>query len=322
MNNRIVKIALLLTTMVGFGSLFAQEYPVYNQYHFNYYLANPAVAGANDCHYFMLTHKQQWTGISDAPYTTTVSYQGRFKHNIGLGMYIYNDKNGYSKQQAGQLSFAYHIPMDAGNRYIKKSSHERQLSFAASIKLYDYSFDADEFKALKNEDPAIADLGSETAFNANFGAYYTSYGFFAGLTLTNLSRMKMPTYNDDMEPDMPLTGLLLVGNEFEIDRDESIEPSLMLKATSASEYAMDINAKYSRTLNDEHSYWIQLTYRQNFDDGAYQAINLMPMVGFQVKKWHFAYAYDIDLNRLVRYNYGTHELMLGYTFCYTSRFCR
>nr|MCR5297834.1 type IX secretion system membrane protein PorP/SprF [Paludibacteraceae bacterium] len=71
MKLQVIKRAVLtLAAVAGIAlAVQAQEYPVNNQYYFNYYLINPAVAGAAKCHYFMLTHKQQWMGIDDAPYT-------------------------------------------------------------------------------------------------------------------------------------------------------------------------------------------------------------------------------------------------------------
>lgn len=65
-----------------------------------------------------------------------------------------------------------------------------------------------------------------------------------------------------------------------------------------------------------------MTLRQNVDDGKYQALDLIPMGGFQYNKFHMGLAYDMTLNRLWRHNAGTLEVMLGYTLCHTSRFCR
>lgn len=306
-------------------SLKAQEYPIYNQYHFNYYLVNPAIAGANDCSYFMLTHKQQWVGIEDAPYTTSLSFQTRLKGNVGLGGYFFNDKNGYSTQQGAQLTAAYHIALSDGARYIKAVHRDRQLSFAVSAKYFNYGFDSELYKIItgSNADPAMQDLSSVMALNTNFGVYFTSYGFFTGFTATNLTKMKMPSYEEDLEPILPFNGFYLLGNEFKFNTDETLEPSLMYKFSARGEMALDLNCKYARNVpRDKFSYWLQLTFRQNIDKGKYQALNLMPMVGFQFNKFHMAYAYDLDMNRLIRYNYGSHEIMLGYTLCYTERFCR
>ncbi len=325
MKHRILylKFSLIFFFICSGFSLQAQEYPIYNQYHFNYYLVNPAVAGANDCSYFMLTHKQQWVGIEDAPYTSSFSFQSRLKGNIGVGGYVYNDKNGYSTQQGAQLTAAYHIPLSNGARYRKAVARDRQLSFAVSMKFYNYGFDSELYEIVTGNDPAVSDLGSVATINANFGVYYTSYGFFTGFSATNLVTTKMPSYDETTEPDLPFNGFFLLGNEFQVTEDETLEPSLMYKFSAQAEMALDLNLKYMRNVpKDKFSYWAQLTLRQNIDEGSYQTLSMMPMVGFQYNKFHMGYAFDLDLNRLVRYNYGTHEVMLGYTFCYTRRFCR
>ncbi|MBR4839419.1 MAG: PorP/SprF family type IX secretion system membrane protein, partial [Paludibacteraceae bacterium] len=111
----------------------AQDEIVYDQYHFNYYLVNPAVAGAERCSHLMLTGKFQWMGMDDAPMTQTLSFRTRVLKNVGLGAYVYNDRNGYSYRQGGQATFAYHIPLSENSGYFMKDrSIERQLSFGIS----------------------------------------------------------------------------------------------------------------------------------------------------------------------------------------------
>lgn len=325
---RLVKIAAVIAvlTLTSVFKAMSQEFPVYNQYYFNYYLVNPALAGVNDCHYFMLTHKQQWLGIDDAPYTTSLSYQGRLKYNIGIGAYVYNDKNGYSGQQAGEVTFAYHIPLSDGQRWKKAVSRDRQLSFGLSAKIYNYGIsDKDELQKLAENDEAMKDLDDVLAFNLNLGAYFESYGFFTGLSVTNLLGMKMPNYDGDMEPLIPFTGYFLLGNEFMINDFEGLEPSLMYMFDVNGDMTFDVNFKYthqSSKRGSDWSYWLQLTMRQNIDEGSYEALTIIPVAGLQYQKLHFGLAYGIDCNRLFRHNYGSLELMLGYTLCQTRRFCR
>ncbi|MBR5695662.1 MAG: type IX secretion system membrane protein PorP/SprF, partial [Paludibacteraceae bacterium] len=57
----------LLALFASSSRLFAQDDIVCDQYHFNYYLVNPAVAGAERCHHLMLTGKFQWMGVEDHP---------------------------------------------------------------------------------------------------------------------------------------------------------------------------------------------------------------------------------------------------------------
>lgn len=319
-------VALLATA--GFITATAQEFPVYNQYYFNYYLINPAVAGASNCHHFMLTHKQQWMGIDDAPHTTMFSYQGRWPRNVGLGAYVYHDVNGYSTQQAGQLTFAYHIPLTTGRRAMKAENSDRQLSFGISAKVFNYGYrNEDELKKESTyaNDVAMQNLDNLLNFNVNLGVYYVSYGFFAGLTGTNLLGTKMNETVGSVEPLIPPSIYGLVGYEWDVTKFDAVEPSAVVMYDTNGNSTIDANLKYTRTSSayrSDWSWWVAGTLRQNVDEGDYQGMTLIPMGGIQYHKFHCALAYGIDLTRLYRHNYGTLELMLGYTFCYTRRFCR
>lgn len=323
LNRWLKPMVLLFSLGVATGVSMAQENPIYNQYYFNYYLVNPALAGANDCHYFMLTHKQQWMGIKDAPMTTSFSYQGRLPHNVGLGVYFYNDMNGYSIHQAGQISVAYHIPLSDGYRYKKAVARDRQLSFAVSLKFFNYGFIADELKEVSAGDMAMQDLSSKFTINSNVGVYFTSYGFFTGLSMTNFLRTKMPAYSKDLEPNTAIAGYFNIGNAFTLSNLDVLEPSAMFKFDFDGHLGLDVSLRYDRDMprHKNFSWWCQATYRQNFD-GPYQGIDILPMVGFQFNKFHIAAAYDIPINKLFRHSAGSLELMLGYTLCYTKRFCR
>lgn len=314
--------------VAGAVTLQAQEFPVYNQYYFNYYLINPAVAGASNCHHFMLTHKQQWIGIDDAPHTTMLSYQGRWGQNVGLGAYVYHDVNGYSQQQAGQVTFAYHIPLTSGRGVTMKQDASRQLSFGVSAKLFNYGYRNES--ELKDQasfayDQAMQNLDNLLNLNLNVGVYYVSYGFFAGLTGTNLLGTKMDEVTGDVEPLIPPSVYGLLGYEWDVTPLDAVEPSTVVMYDTEGNSTIDLNFKYTRTsgkYKSDMSWWVAGTLRQNVDEGDYQGMSIIPMGGLQYQKFHCALAYGFDLTRLYRHNYGTLELMLGYTFCYTKRFCR
>ncbi|MBO4805471.1 MAG: PorP/SprF family type IX secretion system membrane protein, partial [Paludibacteraceae bacterium] len=134
----------------------AQDEIVYDQYHFNYYLVNPAVAGAERCSHLMLTGKFQWMGMDDAPMTQTLSFRTRVLKNVGLGAYVYNDRNGYSYRQGGQATFAYHIPLSENSGYFMKDrSIERQLSFGISAVANRYAFSSKLFTDENSSDPSL-----------------------------------------------------------------------------------------------------------------------------------------------------------------------
>ncbi|MBP5318502.1 MAG: PorP/SprF family type IX secretion system membrane protein [Paludibacteraceae bacterium] len=317
-------LVLAALALCGSASLFAQEELVYDQYHFNYYLVNPALAGAEACTHFMLTNKFQWVGMDDFPMTQVLTAKGRIS-NVGLGGYLYNDRNGYSNRIGGQFTFAYHIPLSKGRQYTKRKTYDRQLSFGVSFKFNYFYINSKLFDEDANAlaDPAFAeDYRNGWAPNANFGVYYKSYGAFVGLSMTNLIPMRATLYGSAEDP-APFTTFLFGGYTFDLQNNNTyLEPMLMLKMDAYLDIAMDLNVKFGQDVSKKWGYWVQASYRHSWDAGNIQAKTFMPMFGFRIQKFQIAYAFTLDLNSLITQSAGTHELMLGYTFCYQKHFCR
>jgi len=320
--NKIKKIIIAAIAVAGIATTVqAQEFPIYNQYHFHGYLMNPALAGAAECTHFMLTHKQQWIGIKDAPMTTILSFQMRTQKRLGIGAYLFNDKNGYSLQQGGQFSLAYHIPMSRGNRYSKQTSLDRQLSFGVSGKVYHYDHSNELAKEVQAKEGI--DIQSKNGFfpNANFGVFFQSYAFFTGLALTNLVPVKIDIYGDN-EPLRPFTAFYQIGYAFEAQRDLQLEPSMVFHIDANARRQLDISFRVLQHLDrDDVSWWAGVAVKQNFDS-AYKSLVLLPNFTLRLGKFRVGYAVNLDLNKLFSSNYGSHELMLGYSFCSTKQFCR
>lgn len=314
------KITLVLFTLVSLFSvqLSAQEKEIYDQYHFNYYLINPAVAGADKCTHLMLTTRNNWVGL-DGPSTQALSVRSRITDkNFGIGGYVYNDRQPDFSNMGAQLTFAYHIPMSQGRRYLKNVQLDRQLSFGVSFKVHQASYTSTGTQTL---DPADVSE-SEFAPNANFGMYYVSYGFFSGISFTNLIPYEK-TMTGLSEPIAPTTGFLFLGKSFDLANEMMIEPSVNFNFDVAGHKQIEGNLKFAQNNPvDNVAYWAQLSYRHNLDNGSGQALSLIPIVGARINKFQLAYAFNLNLSGLAPYNYGTHEVMLAYTFCVPKHFCR
>ncbi|MDR1739546.1 MAG: type IX secretion system membrane protein PorP/SprF [Bacteroidales bacterium] len=321
MNTKIKIIAFLLSLTSLAGSLSAQEYTIYNQYHFHNYLMNPASAGAAECTHFMLTHKQQWIGLKDAPNTQILSFQTRMrKGGLGLGAYLFNDKNGYSYQQGAQVTVAYHIPMSRGNRYTKSPTLDRQLSFGVSGKFYRYQIGQEVIDHANNEGENIQRRHGIYP-NANVGVFFQDYNFFAGLSVTNLIPIR-PDLFGESEPIPPLTGMLQLGYAFDTGRDSQLEPSVVYKMDINTRAQLDFGLRYIQHIDsNDLSWWAGIIAKQNLDS-RYKGLSLMPHFTVRIGKFRVGYALSLDLNRLISHSYATHELMLGYSLCSTKKFCR
>lgn len=307
---------LLLLLAVISVSIKAQEKVIYDQYHFNYYLINPAVAGADKCSHMMLTTKNNWVGL-EGPSTQALSFRTRLNtKNIGLGAIAFNDQTPNFSNIGAQVTFAYHIPMSDGSRYLRDVKLERQLSFGLSAKVNQVAY-----QSHGTTDPADVSF-SETVPNANLGVYYIDYGFFTGLSVSNVVPYEMVNFGLQEEP-APTTLFYFVGYGFDLQDQRKIEPSVNFNYDMHGRKQLELNLKYSS--NNEVSnvgFWSQLSYRHNMDDGAGKPLSLIPMVGLRLNKFQLAYAFNLTLNEIAKYNYGTHELMLAYSFCIPKEFCR
>ena len=304
----------------------AGEDIVVNQYHFNYYLVNPAVAGAERCRHLMLTGRFQWQGMEDRPMTQTLSFRTRILKNVGIGAYAYNDKNGNSYRQGGEVTFAYHIPLSENSHYMMKSqSIDRQLSFGLSAMLNHYNFDKDLHNKYGWQDPSLGNGGTDKGvyFNANAGVYFLWDNLFAGFAAKDLVPTEL-TELGQKEPKRPLTMFGFVGYDFDLVNEISIEPSVMFKFDTIQNRQLDFNLKYMQTLpdNKDFSYWLQFSYRHTLDEDNLEPLSLYALGGIRYKGFHLGLAYELGLTEIQRKNWGSFEVMLGYTWCVTKHFCR
>jgi type IX secretion system PorP/SprF family membrane protein len=129
---RLLKPALsLLAGIFIFISDYSMELPLYSQYMMNGFIFNSAMAGYDGYTSFSMITRQQWLGMQNAPQTVSISFQTRMlkrsyiiksrplrenkfiparSGRVGIGLNLFNDRNGYFSQSGFIMSYAYHIP--------------------------------------------------------------------------------------------------------------------------------------------------------------------------------------------------------------------
>ncbi len=311
----------------------AQEEIVYDQYYYNYYLVNPAVAGAERCTHFMWTGKLQWTGMpgekGDTPRTTTLSFRTRLRggmERLGIGAYVYLDKNGNSIRRGGQVSLGYHIPLSGGSTrgyMMKQRDIRRQLSFAIAGVVSNYGFSGELFQK-ESTDMVLANGDEDKGyyFNAAFGTYFLFDNFFAGVSIANL----IPVTLDELgasEPVRPINPFIFLGYDFQLGDGMQFEPGAMFKFDADGQRQLDFHLKFMQDVpGKDFGYWVELLYRHALDKGNAQPLSLRPMGGVRIKQFNIGYTYGLTLTGINRHNKGDHEVMLSYSFCKTQHFCR
>jgi type IX secretion system PorP/SprF family membrane protein len=305
-------LTIISFTFFGFA-LKAQQLPLYSQYMLNGFMINSAMAGHDGFSTFNLTTRQQWFGFSYAPRTFSItaqtrilsrSYQIRVKPRkrnaflparsgrTGLGISLYNDRNGYFGQTGITFSYAYHIPFP---------NAQLSLGVSGSIAQYKVNEAGIDFRLPESHITGI----SEPIYvpDANVGVFYTNNEFYAGFSVASLLQSVIKYGNEDLNMyKMKRHYYAMTGYKFTSERNMNIEPSVLIKTTENLLPQIDFSLKayyYEK-------YWFGLSYRTSNA--------LIFNVGLQKGKVYIGYAFDYGFTGFQQNTYGSHELNLSLKF--------
>jgi len=306
---------------------FSQEgIAVYSDYlSDNYYLIHPSMAGAANCDKIRLTARKQWFDQTDAPALQTLSYNGRVGERSGVGIILFNDKNGYHSQKGMKLTYAHHL------MFSRDEFDLNQLSFGVSADFFQSELDETEFLQSGDFDPIINGtiVQKDAYFNLDIGASYNYLDFYVHGTVKNAIETRRNIYTE-YESDNLRKYLLSAGYVFG-DRDKILwEPSILFQMVDKTkEKAIDINMKAYKSF-DFGKLWGALSYRRSFDGAEYLSGSgvssqklqyITPIIGVNFDKFMFAYTYSY-LSGPVNFDTGGfHQITLGIDlFCRKERY--
>jgi type IX secretion system PorP/SprF family membrane protein len=297
----------------------AQQLPLYSQYMMNSFLINPAVAGSDGMTSINLTAREQWLGFKNSPRTVAVSGQTRLlkvspmnrrnpmarrsglfsrNGNVGLGGYVFNDRNGLIDRTGMQGSYSYHLWMN-----------QNQLSFGLSLTAFQLKLD-ERNSVLHNDNDPLLNGSKNTLFvpDFNVGIYYSSPSYYVGVSSAQLLQSALKFGNDGYRDFRMLRHYYLIaGYGIFMDSGLTIEPSVMAQTTLEGRVQTDINTR----LYFRDDYWGGISYRTS---GAF-----IMMGGVKVDRFYFGYAFDYTLNSIRKHSFGSHEIMASVKFGDTTR---
>lgn len=309
-----------------FGSMMAQQVPMYSQYIMNGFLVNPSFAGVDGYTTVNLTVREQWVGVKGAPSTYAASFQTRILKDsyirkstfvrkksvgptkggkVGLGGYVFNDKNGIMRRTGIQGAYAYHISLG------QKGGYPHDLAFGLALTVYQYAINTDGLVYSYNDDPYLNSYDKSVFIpDINFGASFTSTNYYVGFSMTNMLRGSLLFANSYDNKRVELGNYFLTGGmKFRLSSDWVIEPSTFIKASDMllNSLQADLTARvfYKRDI------WAGLSWRTN------DAIIIL--TGLRYDKFYFAYAFDFALTDIRKQSWGTHEVTLAVKFGESAR---
>ncbi len=182
-----------------------------------------------------------------------------------------------------------------------------------------HSIDQTKFLAIENDPIASGTLQSFFAFNANAGMYYIHRNFFAGLSVANLFSTDNSITKSKIEPTNLRNYFFQFGYSFYLKTSVVLEPSALVKTTESFNKQVDTNLKLVFLTSAGYRIWFAASYRRNMDNSLGTSNSFMPIICFSGTRFSFAYAFDYSLTSIGRFASGSHEIMIGYTFCNLNR---
>jgi type IX secretion system PorP/SprF family membrane protein len=316
-NLKTVKIkALILLLIFACGSALGQQLPIYSQYLYNKFLINPAVAGSDGYTSVNLTAREQWIGYTGAPRTVSFSLQSRMMKKsyilkqtsvkrqvfrpksdgkVGLGGYIFSDKNGLIQRTGFQASYAYHM-------WLQKST---QLSMGLSLTGYHYKINEKEMNFEDPNEPWLNNSLRRGLFvpDITFGTYLLNAKYSLGFSADQLFQAAAKIGDLAYENFKMKRQYYLFGSyDFAKGRNVIIQPSFMMMMSEQFKPQADIGVTYIYDVD----FWAGLAYRTS---GA-----IIANIGVKYENIFIGYAFDFTLSEIQRATYGTHEITFALKF--------
>lgn len=299
------KIIVLFFILTSVSSSFGQELTIPAQTQYladNPFSLSPVFAGIGDNARIRVNGLAQWVGIKNAPINQSLVGDIRITDNDGVGLMVYNDKNGNTRQSGIKLAFAHHIILD----YVS----EQYLSFGISYNFNQFRVDFENFNAY---DPTITSDRYTRNNNFDLGILYRNKDFYFSLNASNILNKNIEEFAK-AEPSTLRNFQIYTGQKFRTSgSDFELEPSILYQYFQSDKRSTtDLNLKL-KWFNFDDYYWAGITARF-LNEQSFAPVTVGPMLGLRVKDFYFGYSYQINTNNLLPYNNGTHMITLGYDF--------
>ncbi|MCF6366142.1 MAG: type IX secretion system membrane protein PorP/SprF [Bacteroidales bacterium] len=295
-------IIIILFTIVGY-SAHAQQDAMFTHYMFNTIAVNPAYAGSRDALTITGLHRSQWVGFDGAPTTQTLTlHTPILNQNSGIGLSFINDKIGPTNTTSFYVDFSYRI----------KVSEKAKLAFGLKGGMNMMNHNLTDLSLTEQNDPAfINDVQSKLLPNFGFGMYYYTDKFYAGVSVPKLLENNFITNSTSGTTNLASEKrhyFLIAGSVFDLNEEIKFRPTAFMKVTNGAPIEGDITASF--IFNEK--FWLGAMFRTGDAVGLLAGVNITDQLALGYSfDWSYA-------NTTMKYNGGSHELMLRYDFIYKT----
>jgi len=287
------KILLILVVFFAGLEVLAQQDALFSQYMFNPLIVNPGYAGSREVLSTNIIHRSQWLGFEGAPSTQSVSIHAPLRKNkIAIGGLILNDRIGPVSTIGAFGVYNYKLKLLRG-----------KLSLGLKGGMYHFRFDTNAIDYQDVDDPLNNGILTSTIPSFDFGTYYYTKKFYAGLTLSHLARESINLKVNNLETQTFLRRHLTatVGKAIPTKNEKIVlRPSVFLRMVGTD--IINVDANFSVLFNKR--LWLGASVRSS------KNLVLITEI-YATKMLRIGYSYDITFSALRNYSAGSHELFIG-----------
>jgi len=281
------------------GMLYGQQDPKFTQNMFMTPYYNPGAVGSSDKICLGAAFRNQWTGLPDAPTTTTFTAHmpfSLFGMSHGVGINLTNDRLGFSNDFLFSASYAYRMDLGTG-----------KLGIGLNVGVANQSLEPEWFGAdviTPDGDPSIPSTGGSVfGFDMGLGVFYNTDNMYVGVSTTHLNQTSFIYPEQNEETKLIRHYYLMAGYTLQMANPMfEIMPSLMVQSDARSHHLyVNTNVRYNKR------FWGGVSYSVGGALSALFGIELLN--GLRI-----GYSYDFELSPLLNYNSGSHEVNVRYCF--------
>jgi len=298
---RLKKVILFwILVNISIFAAYAQQDPQFSQNRFNQLTVNPGFAGSTGPINVSILNRFQWVGFPGAPVTTVFNADASLHlvgKDDGIGLSIINDVIGFEKNVSVGLNYSWRIQLGNGKlgSGISLGLMNKNLNFdmtgidgADLVNLSDPSLPQGKVSGI------MADIG--------LGLFYKDENYELAISGKHLNR---PSFVFDQTGRYTLLRTYYISGTYTVQMaDERLKalPSVFFKTDPSSWQAdLDLTFEYDKRM------WAGIGYR----------IGDAILITAGTELWNgikFGYSYDMSISALSRYNSGSHEFFLSYSF--------
>ena len=286
---------LILTLLVCFAlHAYGQLDTRYNQYMFNPFLYNAAIAGSKPGVNAVISYRTQWLGFSGAPNNQTINVHGAFNGNMGAGLNLIRDEFGPTSNIGIKLSYSYRVFLADG-----------YWSFGLRPGVYNskYNWAAVEYKN-KIETRANANATNLWEPTFDFGTRFVSSGFYMGIAANNL----LGNANTFQIENDSLSNVFKRFRQISGDFGKSIKVNNLWVLKPSIFFIYNLNNAYSAEVNIgalyQNQIWFGIAYRSTNSVSTIIEYNLN-------KSIRFGYSFGIGLSSYIDLTSTYHEVFFA-----------